>query len=422
MRVVVTGMGLAVGSARDKNAFEKMCFAGESSIRECTVFDTEGLSTSAFGQTEGLEELPGENGRFLALLRLAAEGLLADAGLSREDLAACGRRCRMFFGTLIYSADAGIRHCLAKRAGRGERNASISRQNAFSAYARKLLSIRGQVTVISSACASGTTAIGMAMDYIRNGLCDCAVAGGVDVLAKTTAYGFHALKSMSHGVTNPFDVKRDGINIGECGALFFLESWERAKARGADIVGEIAGYALANDAYHITSPRPDGEGAYRTMKTALEDAGISPEDIGYVNAHGTGTEINDSMEAEALAALFGGREGILPVSSTKALLGHAMGASGAIELASVLLALKHGKYIPMPRLEESIVTAKNLRLSKETFPMEAEYALKNSFAFGGNSAALVVRRFAADAKTARPAPASALAHPCASEEGMAWKE
>lgn len=398
-RVVVTGMGLAVGAVRDKEAFARLCFAGKSVIRKCSVFSTKGLSTDYFGEAEGISEdvkagTSSErraNARYLELLRISAEGLLSDAGVTRKEIRNLGRSCRMFFGTLIFSADAYDRHCRARREGKS--NASLASMNEFSAYARELLGIRGAASVISSSCASGTTAVGMAMDYIRNGLCDCAVAGGVDCLAQHTAYGFHALKSMSAGVANPFDDKRDGINIGECGALFFLESLEHAQARGAVIAGEVAGYALSNDAYHITSPRPDGEGAYRTMKDALGDAGITPGDIGYINAHGTGTVINDSMETKALEQLFGkeGRE--IPVSSTKSLLGHCMGASGAIELASVLLALQHQKYIPMPRLEDSIVKSKQLRLSSDTFSMEAEYVLKNSFAFSGNSSALVLRRY-----------------------------
>lgn len=392
MRVVVTGMGLAIGSVKSNEEFARMCFNGESSITKCNAFNTERLSTPYFGQVEGIEE-DRENGRFLSLLETSAKRMLTDAGLTREDIKVFKKRCRLFFGTLIYNANAGFRHIAAKHEGRIQTDTSLARQNDFSLYAKKILGIKGQTTIISSSCASGATAIGMAADCIKNGLCDFAVAGGVDSLAKTTAYGFYALKSLTNGVTNPFDSKRDGISIGECGALFFLESLEHAKKRGANIIGEIAGYALSNDAYHITSPRPDGEGAYRTMKLALEDAGISPNDIGYVNAHGSGTEVNDSMEAIALGKLFGNLSDEIPVSTTKALIGHAMGASGAIEFASVLLALKYGKYIPMPNLKESIVTTKNLKLETETFPMNAEYALKNSFAFGGNNAVLVVKRF-----------------------------
>jgi 3-oxoacyl-[acyl-carrier-protein] synthase II len=404
-RVVVTGMGLVVGDARDKESFARLCFAGDSIIKKCSVFDTQGLSTPFFGEAEGLGEEAAlaerekpRNGRFFELLKLSAQGLLSDAGVTREYIETLGRNCRMFFGTLIFSADAYDRHCRARREGKEAFDDSLASMNEFSGYARELLGIRGATTVISSSCASGTTAIGMAMDYIRSGLCECAVAGGVDCLAQHTAYGFHALKSMSSGVTNPFDAKRDGINIGECGALFLLESLEHAQARGAAIAGEISGYALSNDAYHITSPRPDGEGAYRTIKAALEDAGITAGEVGYINAHGTGTSANDSMEAKALERVFGESDRPVPLSSTKALLGHCMGASGAIELASVILALQNQKYIPMPRLEESIVTGKGLRIASESFPLEAMYALKNSFAFSGNSSALVVRRYGGEAR------------------------
>lgn len=404
-RVVVTGMGLVAGDARDKASFAKLCFSGASVIKKCSVFDTQGLSTPFFGQAEGIGESPAQTGqgknrneRYFELLKLSAQGLLADAGVTREYIEKLGRNCRMFLGTLIFSADAYDRHCRARREGREASDDSLASMNEFSGYARELLGIRGAATVVSSSCASGTTAIGMAMDYIRSGLCECAVAGGVDCLAQHTAYGFHALKSLSSGVTNPFDAKRDGINIGECGALFFLESLEHAQARGAAIAGEISGYALSNDAYHITSPRPDGEGAYRTIKAALEDAGITAGEVGYINAHGTGTPANDSMETKALEQIFGASERPVPLSSTKALLGHCMGASGAIELASVILALQYQRYLPMPRLKESIVTGKGLRLARESFPLEAEYALKNSFAFSGNSSALVVRRYREEAR------------------------
>jgi len=156
------------------------------------------------------------------------------------------------------------------------------------------------------------------------------------------------------------------------------------------------GYGLGNDAYHITSPEPEGEGACRVMNAALQDAGLEPADIGYINAHGTGTPINDSMETKAIEQVFGSVEHEIYLSSTKALLGHAMGASGALELASTLLALQKGRYIPMPALQEPVPMPKNMRIMNQPAAMDAEYAIKNSFAFGGNGAALVVRRGAGD--------------------------
>jgi 3-oxoacyl-[acyl-carrier-protein] synthase II len=390
--VVVTGIGVTVGEALGKEAFAKMCFAGQSNIKECSAFDTKGLSTSFFGETSNLPHGDGtSNERFFALMEHSIKQMMSDASLTKEDISGFGTRCRMFLGTLIFSADAFYHHSLAKRAQKVDH--FIAHMNEFTTYGKELLGLKGSAAVISSSCASGTTAAGMALDYIRNGIIDCAVVGGVDSLSIVTAYGFNALKSLSSGVANPFDVSRDGINIGECGAMFFFESLEHAKARGAKIQGEIVGYALSNDAYHITSPRPDGEGAYRTMKGALKDASIEPHDIGLVDAHGTGTLANDSMEAKALTHLFKDVARDVDVSSTKALVGHAMGASGAVELAAVLLALQQQTYIPLPRLKESILVADNLHLSSKSHPLQADYALKNSFAFSGNSASLVVRRY-----------------------------
>lgn len=391
-RVVVTGMGLVAGAAHDRAAFAEACFGGEGSIRQCTAFDPAGLSTAYFGEADAVSPADEPNGRYFALMRQAAESFLSDAGLTKEEISSWGTKCRMFFGTLIFSSDAFYRHSLRKKAAEGKDD-FIARMNDFSAYAKSLLGVEGSVSIVSSSCAAGTTAAGMALDYIRSGVIERAVVGGVDALSIVTAYGFNALKSLSAKVANPFDANRDGINIGECGAFFLFESLARAEERGAEILGEIAGYALGNDAYHITSPRPDGEGAYRVMQEALDDAGIAPADIGYINAHGTGTLANDAMEMKAVEKLFArtGRE--IALSSTKALLGHCMGASGAIELASVILSLAAQRYIPMPHIKERIGDAAFLRLSEKSFALDAEYAIKNSFAFSGNSAALIVRRY-----------------------------
>ncbi len=392
-RVVVTGMGLVAGAARDKESFAKACFQGEGSIRPCTAFAPKGLSTQEFGEVEDLFYKDVANGRYFEILRHSAVSFLQDAQLTKEEISAWGTKCRMFFGTLIFSSDAFYRHSLRKKARSEEKDSFIAHMNDFSTYAKALLGVAGSLFIVSSSCAAGTTAAGMALEYIRNGLCERAVVGGVDALSIVTAYGFNALKSLSAATSNPFDESRDGINIGECGAFFLFESLSCAKERGADILGEIAGYALGNDAYHITSPRPDGEGAYRVMQDALKDAGIEPKDIGYINAHGTGTLANDAMEMKAVEKLFQSVKKDIALSSTKALLGHCMGASGAIELASVLLSLEKKRYIPMPHLKKRIGSMKNLRLSKESFDLDEEYALKNSFAFSGNSAALVVRRY-----------------------------
>ncbi len=395
-RAVITGMGVAAGSMDEGlEAFGEKCFQGQKFMQKCQSFDPEGLSTDIYGEIPDLPlEKSAVHPRFLALQRRALTGLMQDAGLTAEEISAWGRKCRLLIGTLIFASEGFYRHSQALR--QGVEDNFIAHVNDYSIQAKELSGVRGSCTVISSSCASGTTAAGMALDYIRSGLCDAAVMGGVDSLSIITAYGFNALKSLTHSVGNPFDEQRDGITIGEGSAFFLVEEREHALARGAKILGELVGYGLGNDAYHITSPEPEGEGACRVMNAALQDAGLAPGDIGYINAHGTGTPINDSMETKAIEQVFGQVDHEIYLSSTKALLGHAMGASGALELASTLLALQAGRYIPMPALKEPVTMPENIRVSSEPAAMEAEYAIKNSFAFGGNGAALVIRRGAGE--------------------------
>lgn len=380
-KVVITGMGVVSANADNKDAFAEACQSGKVGIKECTVFNTDGLMTPYFGQADSIQ---GED-RFCALLQKSAEEMMRDAKVDKKYIASLGSGCRMFFGTLLYSSDAYYRHSISKQ--QDEPDSYIAHMNDYSIYAKDLLGVKGTVTVVSSACASGTTAAGMALDYIRNGICDCAVVGGVDALSIIAAYGFHALKSLSSGICNPYDKERDGINIGECGAFFLFESLTSAKKRNAKIYCEAAGYAIGNDAYHITSPEPDGKGACHTMKAAMEDAGITPSDIDYVNGHGTGTRINDAMETKAIDKLMEGRP--VSVSSTKSTIGHCMGAAGAIELASIILSMQGRKYIPMPRLSSRIEG--NFEMSAQTYDLGIEYAISNSFAFAGNSASIVIK-------------------------------
>ncbi len=383
-RVVITGIGTVCGNARNKEEFAAACTGGVSGIRPVTVFDAGGLLTDKFGEAEGIK---GEN-RLFELIRLSCGEMLADAGLDRNKISAYGGNCRMFYGTLLSTADTYILH--SESAKNGAENNGLALMNEFAKYAAELLGVRGTIDISSAACASGTTALGMAFDFIRNGLCECAAAGGADSLNRISAYGFNALKSLTKGVCNPYDVKHDGITIGECGAFFMVESLEHALARNAKIYCEIAGYAIGNDAYHITSPEPNGIEAYHTMLSAIRDAGISPEKIDYINGHGTGTVLNDTMETKAVDLLYEGKH--KPhISSTKALIGHCMGASGAIELASVIAAMSSGDPIKMPNLSEPL-DGEEMFIAPDK--INIGYALSNSFGFAGNSASIVIKKFA----------------------------
>ena len=383
-RVVITGVGAVCGNASSVSELETACAEGISGIRPCTVFDASALRTDRFGQAESVS---GPD-RLFALMSRACGEMLSDANLTREDLSALGSRCRLFWGTLLSTAESYLAHSQA--ALDGAENHGLAMMNAFVSHAVELTGVRGTADVSSAACASGTTALGMAFDFIRCGLCDCAVAGGADALNPLSAFGFHALKALSADVCNPYDERHDGISIGECGAFFFLESLEHARARGARVHAEIRGYALGNDAYHITSPEPEGTEAARVMRSALNDAGLAPEQVDYINGHGTGTVLNDTMETKALSLVFG--QGNRPhVSSTKALIGHCMGASGAIEAASVLGVLRSGKPLRMPNLSAPLMGESRYAVPDR---LPAAFALSNSFGFAGNNASLVLRAWA----------------------------
>lgn len=385
-RVVITGFGAVCGNASNKDELYNVCINGVSGIRRCSAFSTEGLLTDQFGENTKIDP----KNRLKKLISIPCGEMLADCGYSSEDISEMGGKCRLFYGTLLSTADSYYTHSLNKAEGISC-GISLADMNNYAAYAKELLGIKGGMSVSSAACASGTTAVGMAFDYIRNGICETAVAGGADPLTIIAAYGFNALKSLSGSVCNPYDENRDGINIGECGAFFFVESLEHAIKRGAKIYCEICGYGLGNDAYHITSPAPDGSGAYAAMMSAINDGGISADDIDYINGHGTGTAINDSMEIKAVAKLFENSSKKPALSSTKALIGHCMGSSGAIELASVIMAMRHGKYIPMPRLKNPVNTDGRIFISDNTCDMDIRYALSNSFAFAGNSASILIK-------------------------------
>lgn len=386
-RVVITGMGIVCGNAKNTKDFAKAVFTGESGIKKCTVFNTDGLLTSYFGQVDGIQE----KNRFYALMKESAEEMMADANIGSEYLFSLGLNCRMFLGSLLYSSDTYYNHSKAKQDH--EMNDFLAHMNDYSAYAKKITGIQGEVFISSAACASGTTAAGMAFDFIRGGVCDCAVVGGVDSLSIIAAYGFNALKSLSNGICNPYDITRDGINLGECGAFLLFEELEHALERNARIYCELAGYALGNDAYHITSPEPNGNGAYYTMKLAVDDSGIQAENIDYINGHGTGTQINDSMETKAVEKFAGEIAENILLSSTKSTIGHCMGASGAAELISMILSMQYGKYIPLPNLKNAVEGSVKIRMSNKTFDTDIEYALSNSFAFAGNSASVVVKKY-----------------------------
>ena len=242
--------------------------------------------------------------------------------------------------------------------------------------------------VIANACASGTNAIGHAFNAIRAGRYQRILAGGYDALSELVFVGFDSLQAATPEKCRPFDCNRSGMVLGEGAALFALEELESARSRGAEILGEIIGYGISTDNHHLTQPNPDGSGPRRAMEQALAQAKLGPDQVGYINAHGTATILNDSAEGKAIVKLFAD----VPVSSTKSMMGHSLGAAGAIEAAVTLLALQHQFLPPNINFRESDLSLNVV--ANEAREAQFDCAVSNSFGFGGTNATIVFRKFA----------------------------
>ena len=302
------------------------------------------------------------------------------------------------FGTIFATGIGGL-HTLEEqvivRVEKGERRVSpflvpMMMANASGAAISMKYGLRGPNETICTACAAGTHAIGYAARLIAWGRCDAVATGGSECAATATSLaGFGNMTALSSsGRSMPFDEGRDGFVMGEGAAVFVLERWDLAVARGATIIGEILGSASNADAHHITAPAPGGTGAIACMKLALDDAGLSPSDIRLVNAHGTSTPLNDAAEAAAVTDVFGARS--VPVTSGKGVTGHALGAAGALEAAQVVLAMQHklipptaGTTSPDPSMDIDLVTG----APREWVPGPA---ISNNFGFGGHNGSVII--------------------------------
>jgi 3-oxoacyl-[acyl-carrier-protein] synthase II len=250
----------------------------------------------------------------------------------------------------------------------------------------------GPLTIIGNACASGANAIGHAWHLLRHGHAERVFTGGYDALSHLVFAGFDSLQALSPTQCRPFDAQRDGLALGEGAAMLALETLEHAQRRGANILGEICGYGAATDAHHLTQPHPEGTAAFATMTAACEAAQVHPAQIGYVNAHGTGTPLNDSAEAAAINRWAGAGAKAIPVSSTKASIGHLLGAAGAVEAVVCLMALR-GQWLPPTATMRSADPACAFPVVNTPTESRFDYALTNSFGFGGANASLVLRRW-----------------------------
>ncbi|MFG1184753.1 beta-ketoacyl-[acyl-carrier-protein] synthase family protein [Xanthobacter aminoxidans] len=394
--VAITGFGVVSAAGADRRAFARALFEGRSAIGPVVLpraFGRRAFRAAQIGDLPvSVAQTAGDRrayDRFSVLALLAAEEAVAAAGLGAEDLA--GDRTSVLVGTGIGGATSidDSHHGLYVEQRRPD-PLTIPRLMAHAAPA--LLSrrwgCRGTVLAISSACASGAQAIGLGMSFIRAGLADRVLAGGTEAsLTPSALESWQAMRVLTSTRCRPFCADRDGMVLGEGAAVFVLESDEAAARRGAPVLARLRGYGTTSDAGDLV--RPDAGGAAAAIRAALADAGLAPHDISHVNAHGTGTRLNDAAEAEALQAVLGADAARIPLSATKPVHGHTLGASGALELAATILALQ-SRTAPGTLGFEAAQAEYPLAISDQNQPIAGAIGLSNSFAFGGVNAALIV--------------------------------
>ncbi|MBI5561796.1 MAG: beta-ketoacyl-[acyl-carrier-protein] synthase family protein [Deltaproteobacteria bacterium] len=396
-RAVITGMGILTALGTGKEANLSGVIEGSSGIALITSFDTTGYRVRTGGEVKDPEISRPATGklarhdRATRLLLAAAAEAMAEASVARG----LPEETPVFAGTTLGGMIGGVAYHRALMAGGRPRPALIMDylSHLQAAHLRDRLGLKGEISTVSNACASGANAIGFAFKEIQSGCAEAAIAAGYDTMCEFTYAGFNSLQALSPTVTRPFDRDRDGLALGEGGAVFVMEELGRAKARGARIIAEVIGYGESTDAYHITRPDPSGAGAARAMQMAIVDAGVDPADIDYINAHGTGTPPNDSMEAAAIKTVFGPHASRVPVSSTKPMTGHLLGGAGAVEAAISIMAMNAGVLppnlnyrTPEPGFNLNVIDRPGERAVIKTI-------LSNSFGFGGANAALVIRRY-----------------------------
>lgn len=406
-RVAVTGIGALSALGEGRAALWDAVSAGRCGIGPITAVDTADLGFANGAEVRGFEARRFFDkrsadllDRFAQFLVVAARQALADAALTAGDLDPC--RTAVITGSCLggqVSEDA-LYHDLYGRGRKRMPPLSIPRAmaNAGASQVTLELGVTGPAFTLSTACSSSSHAIGLAFWMVRQGTVDRALAGGSEApFCFGNLKGWEALRTVAPDTCRPFSADRKGMILGEGGAMLVLESLEAARARGVPILAEIVGFGMGADAHHITSPSADG--AARAMEAALADGRVAPSEIDYINAHGTGTAINDPTETRAIRQVFGPHAERLAVSSTKSMHGHALGAAGAIEGAITVLALHRGLLPPTVNFTTPDPACDLDVVANRARPATLRAALSNSLAFGGLNAVLAFRRYSGQASS-----------------------
>ena len=407
MEVFITGIGAVSPIGMTARESFSAAVAGKSGISKPEQFSSEMTQIFAAGQIKDFSPEPYVNkreakrmARFTQMAIVAAAQAWEEAGLKPEEYDP--ERVGVVLGSGMGGLDV-ICEQYAELVNNGPRSvSSFFIPKAIVNTTAGLIAIRyglnGPCYSLVTACASGADAIGHAYYAVREGRADAMLVGGAEsVMIELAVQGFHQMGALSESedvsrASIPFDRERQGFVIGEGAAFLLLESEASVKRRGAKPLGSLAGYAQTCDAHHITAPQPEGKQAARAMAEAIRDAGIAKEQIGYINAHGTSTPLNDATESAAIEACFGAHANALKISSTKSMTGHMLGAAGAFEAVLSLLALNEGIAPPTIGLEQEDDVCRLNYVKGTAQKLESDYALSNSFGFGGHNSCLVLKR------------------------------
>ena len=399
-RVVITGVGvvtaLGIGWKPNADGFR----AGRRAFRPVSLFDVSRQRAKVAAEVDLPATLPPTSLNVRQVARLDRAGamlLLAANEAWRQAGWESAENLPLVLGTTaggMTLGEAYFRQALQTplRQRRQPTHAVYYQAQVQARMVLDALNFSGPITIISNACASGSNAVGHAWDLIRSGQAECAFAGGYDALSELVFSGFDALQVLSPTVCRPFDAKRDGLALGEGAAMLTLETLDRARRRNAPILGELIAYSTSIAHHHLTQPHPQGDTTLKVMCQACATAGIAPADVDYINAHGTGTVLNDSSEALAIGRWAGSRATTLPVSSTKADIGHLLGAAGAVEAVVCLMALRE-QWLPTQGAFKSPDPACCFPIVNQPRDARINVALSNSFGFGGVNATLIFRRW-----------------------------
>lgn len=401
-RVVVTGMGVVSPVGQTVGSYWSSLISGTCGIARATLVDPEKLTQKVVAEVKNFDPLKHFDERIIPTLDrvsqfaiVAAREAIANAKISFDDPALADRTATII-GTGIGGQSTQEESYKRLYRDNATRVYPLTipkvMVNASTSHVSMFCGLRGPAFAVASACASATHAIGVAFHMVRSGTATCAVTGGTEAtITHGTMKGWEALRVMAPDLCRPFSKDRRGMVIGEGAAMIVLETLEHAQKRGAEILGEVVGFGMSSDAKDITSP--DEGGMIRAIKGALADAQLAPQDVQYINAHGTGTVANDVAETNAIKGAFGAHASKLAISSTKSMVGHALGAAGGLELVACLLAVKDAVVPPTINYLGPDLACDLDCVPNEARKLKIDAALSNSFAFGGLNAVMVVKRF-----------------------------